>query len=176
MKMVKIICSSLLALKSPFLIQNDPGPTKTAVRGRLESLRCGQTVWDAGKWPLWGQSKEKLELSKLSLLWTATALTSIHKIQIWRFVSRKWKDIFVTLKKWVHKDLGSLWFPVRGQWTDCCWKSQNVWRKTRFIPFSLTTSPFQHYIAQQRVDRADSYSPELEHLMSKTLSFQVSGN
>lgn len=115
--------------------------------------------------------KEKLELSKLSLLvGPSTTLTSTFKRFESEVLCQNEKDIFFwhwrneCIILWVFCD--SQW---EGQLTECCWRSQDLWRMTRSIPYSLTTSPFQHYIAQQRVDRANSYPPELEHLLSKNI-------
>lgn len=114
--------------------------------------------------------KEKLELSKLSLLvgpsppWPARSKDSNLKfcVKMKKTFFWHWRNECIIL--WVFCD--SQW---EGQLTECCWRSQDLWRMTRSIPYSLTTSPFQHYIAQQRVDRANSYPPELEHLLSKNI-------
>lgn len=60
--------------------------------------------------------KEKLELSKLSLLvGPSTTLTSTFKRFKSEVLCQNEKDIFfLTLKKWVHNIMGILWLTVRG--------------------------------------------------------------
>lgn len=113
--------------------------------------------------------KEKLELS-ISVLsldppppWPA-----LLKIQTGIFVS-KWKGHFNDIEEISTQCLGyCVTQSKRDNWSTVA-GSQDVWRMTHSIPYSLTTSPFQHYIAQQRVDRANSYPPELEHLLLKNI-------
>lgn len=118
-KMLRIIWSSSIALKSPSL--NSQWPTQTS--GSHVSCR----LWKTKVTRMWTNSLNEMLgsdhcgvcakrnwncQSSVSSLDPPPPWPARSKIQIWSFVS-KWKDIFLTLKKWVDNVVGTLWHRVR---------------------------------------------------------------
>lgn len=133
---------------------------------KTKLLRCGQTEKDAGKWPLWGVLPRRN--------WNCqNAVSSLDPLPPWPACSKDSSLMFcVKMKRtflWHRRNKCiMLWVLCDTQWegqrSTVAGEARMCGEWHALFPAPLLPHLFQHYIAQQRVDRANSYPPELEHL------------